>query len=208
MSDPNTPGNPYGEPANPYGQPAQQPVYGQPPQYGQPPAYGQPPVYYGGSAPADPDKRPGTVTTAAVLTMVFSGLALAALLFAMIGLSVERDSVLDEFESEPGFEDVSADDLFAVLMIVLGVFLVWSLAAIVLSILVLRRSNVARILVIISAVMTALFSLLAIASVISAVTLAAAVAVVVLLLTGGARDWFARRSTPPQMPMGTTQPWG
>ena len=63
MSDPTTPGNPYGEPANPYGQPAPvsppsslpssplsrrrppsaPPAYGQQPQYGQqPPQYGQP----------------------------------------------------------------------------------------------------------------------------------------------------------------------
>ena len=219
MSDPSTPGNPYGEPANPYGQPqqpspSQPPAYGQPPQYGQqpaygqPPQYGQPPGYYAGGSSPDPDKRPGTVTAAAVVTLLFSGLTLALFAFAMIALGVERDSVLDEFENEPGLEEVSPDDLFAVMMVVLGVFLIWSLAAFVLAILVMRRSNVARILLIISASMTALLSLLAILSAISAVTLIAAIAVVVLLLTGGAREWFARKDTPPQMPVGTTQPWG
>ena len=34
------------------------------------------------------------------------------------------------------------------------------------------------------------------------------VAVMVMLLAGGSRDWFARKNAPPQMPMGTTQPWG
>ena len=128
MSDPSTPGNPYGGPANPYGQPAQPPAYGQPappPAYGQPaqpPTYGQP-GYYAEPVPPDPDadKRPGTVTAAAVLTMVFAGLTLALLVFAMVGLLVERDSFLEELDNEPGLEDVSADDLFAVMMIVLGV---------------------------------------------------------------------------------------
>lgn len=231
MSDPSTPGNPYGEPANPYGQPAQPPAYGQPaqpPAYGQPaqpPAYGQPaqpsaygqpapqygqPGYYSEPVPPDPDadKRPGPVTAAAVLTMVFAGLTLALLILAVFGLLVERDSFLEELDNEPGLEDVSADDLFAVMMIVLGVFLVWSLVAIILAILVMRRSNAARILLIISAAMTAVFSLLVILSAVSAATLIAGISVVVMLITGSARDWFARKNAPPQMPMGTTQPWG
>ena len=203
MSDPNPPSNPYGEPASPYGQP---PAYGQEqpqPQYGQPGYYGQP-----AQPGPDPDKRPGTVTAAAVVTLVCAGLTVALFLIAMVVLAVERDAFLDEFGNEPGLEDVSPDDLFAVMMIVLGVFLVWSLVAIVLAVLVMRRSNVARILLIISAVMTALFSLLAIGSLVSAATVIAGIAVVVLLLTGGAGDWFARKNAAPPMPMGTTQPWG
>ena len=43
---------------------------------------------------------------------------------------VERDTFLEELYNEPGLEDVNPDDLFAVMMIVLGVFLVWSLVAI------------------------------------------------------------------------------
>jgi hypothetical protein len=226
MSDPSTPGNPHGEPANPYGRPpeaAPPPPYGQPPAYGQgQPQYGQPPAYgqaqpqygqlghYSEPMPPDPDadKRPGPVTAAAVLTLVFSGLTAALFVFAMVGLVVQRDAFLEELDNEPGLEDVSPDDLFAVMMIVLGVFLVWSLVAIVLAILVLRRSNAARILLIISAAMTALFSLLAIMSAVSAATLIAGISVVVMLLTGSARDWFARKNAPPPMPMGTTQPWG
>jgi hypothetical protein len=205
MSDPSAHGNPYGEPANPYGQPAQAPVYGQPPAYGQPPVYGQPPAY---GQPPDADKRPGTVTTAAVLTLVFSALSVVLFAIAAVALSVERNSFLEEIENEPGLEDISADDLFAVMMVLIGVFLVWSLVAIVLAVLVMRRSNVARILLVISAAMTALVSLLTILSVVTVVPLVAAVAVVVLLLTGRARDWFARRTEAPPMPMGTTQPWG
>ena len=141
--------------------------------------------------------------------MVFSGLTLALLIVRDgRGCTVQRDSFLDELDNEAGLEDVSPDDLFAVLVIVLGVFMVWSLIAIILAILVMRRSNVARILLIISAIMTALLSLLAILTAVSAATLVAGISVVVMLLSGGARDWFARKNTPPQLPIGTTQPWG
>ena len=68
--------------------------------------------------------------------------------------------------------------------------------AIVLGVLVLRRSNVARILLVISSAVVALLSLLAIASGVSAVTLIAAVATIVLLFVGGAGDWFKRAATP------------
>ncbi len=212
MSDPNAPA---GEPTNPYGQP---PQYGQPPAaYGQPlPGYGQPPQqyaqpgYYAEQVPPDPDadKRPATVTAAAVLTLIFSGLTFALFVFAMVGLIVQRDSFLEELDNESGLEDVNPDDLFAVLVVVLGVFLVWSFLAIILAILTMRRSNIARILLIISASMTAVFSLLAILSAVSAATLIAGIAVVVMLIGGNTRDWFARKNAPPQMPMGTTQPWG
>jgi LPXTG-motif cell wall-anchored protein len=208
MSDPSTPSNPYGEPPNPSGQP---PVYGQPPAYGRPPAYGQQP-YFQDQAPPDPDadKRPGTVTAACVLTLIFSGLTLALDVLAMIGLMVQRDSFLEELDNEPGLEDVDPDQLFAVMMVTLAVFAIWALVAMILAVLALRRSNFARILLVISAVVTSLFSLLAIMSAISAATLIAGISVVVMLLSGSARDWYARKNAPPQaqMPMGTTQPWG
>ena len=54
----------------------------------------------------------------------------------------------------------------------------------------LRRSNVARILLVISSAVVALFSLLSITSGVSAVWLVAAIAVIVLLFVGGAGDWF------------------
>ena len=67
------PGQPgYGQqpPAQQYGQQYGQQQYGGQPAYGQPPGYGQPP--YG---PVDPDKRPGTVTAAGVITIIMGGLS-------------------------------------------------------------------------------------------------------------------------------------
>lgn len=216
MSDQNTPGetpaggqppqNPYGQPAagDPYGQPAQPapPAYGQPaqPAYGQPaqPAYGQPAYGQPGyAAPGgDPDKRPGTVTAAGIITIVFSGLSLLLFGFILVALLVAKDSVLDEIEKQPGFEDagISANDALGVVVAFVGVFAIWCLIATILGFMVLRRSNAARITLVISSAITALLSLLAIGSGISAITLIAAIATIVLLFTGGAGDWFARRN--------------
>lgn len=210
MSDPNTPGetpaggppppqNPYGQPAgqDPYGQqpPAPAPAYGQPAYGQQPPAYGAQPGY---PAPGgvDPDKRPGTVTAAGIITIVFAGLSFLLYAVILVALLVAKDDVLDEIESTEGFQDanISANDALGVVVGVVGVFAVWCLIATILGFLVLRRSNGARITLVISAAMTAILSLLGIASGISAITLIAAIAVIVLLFTGGAGDWFKRRN--------------
>jgi hypothetical protein len=203
--------NPYGQPAqqNPYGQPAQQNPYGQPTQppqqnpYGQQPAYGQP--GYGYAGPVS-DKRPGSVTGAAVITLIFSGLTLLLSAFALIALLVARDEVLDDITREPGFEDlgISADSAFGLIVAFVAVFLVWCLIACILGLMILRRSNAARITLVVSSAMAALVSLLSITSFVSAITLLAAVAVIVLLFVGGANDWFKRKGRQPAVP-GMTQ---
>lgn len=227
MSDPNTPGetpaggppppqNPYGQPAgqDPYGQQPPPPAYGQQPPapaYGQP-AYGQQPPAYaaqpGYPAPmgGDPDKRPGTVTAAGIITIVFSGLSFLLFAVILVALLVAKDDVLDEIEKSEGFQDagISANDALGAVVGFVGVFAVWCLIATVLGFLVLRRSNGARITLVVSAAVTAVISLIGIGSGISAITLIAAVAVIVLLFTGGAGDWFKRRNAAAATP-GMTQ---
>jgi hypothetical protein len=202
MSDQNPPGetpaggppppqNPYGQPpaADPYGQPAQQPPYGQQPAYGQP-AYGQP--AYTGASGGDPDRRPGTVTAAGIITIVVGGLSLLLFGGLLVGLLVAKDTVLDEIKNAEGFEEanISASDALGAAVGVIGVLALWCLIATILGFLVLRRSNGARITLVVSSAVTALFSLLAIGSGVSAVNLIAAIAVIVLLFTGGAGAWF------------------
>ena len=230
MSDPNFPSadNPYGTPPaspNPSGQPAGgDPAYGQPPAapYGQPPAspygqqqpygqapYGQQPAH--GAPTGDPDKRPGTVTAAGIVSIVMSTLSLLLFLTVTIAIFVARDDVEDaindEIANQQGMEDISAGDISSVLLVFMFVFVLWSLIAIVLSVLTLKRHNWARITLVVSAAVTALFSLIGITSGVSALSLIAAVAVIVLLFTGGANQWFAKRQ-PDQLPAGTSQPWG
>lgn len=183
--------SPYGQ--TPYGQqPSGQPPYGQAPDsYGQP--YGSPQGY----GAADPERRPGTVTAAVVITWVLSGLSALLFGFTMLAILVAKDAVIDELERQPGFEDagIDSDAAVGVIAAVLGGFLVWSLIAFVLAVFVFRRSNAARIALIVSASVAAIVSLLSITSIVSFVTLAGSVTAIVLLFMGGAGDWFARRGS-------------
>ncbi|NYE35995.1 hypothetical protein F4692_001099 [Nocardioides cavernae] len=200
MSEPSDPGpthSPYGQ--DPYGPPPTgQSPYGQQPGYGQqqPAPYGQQP--YGQGYPQAYDqkpgtgRRPGTVTAAAWITIAFSGLVAALFGLALVAMVVARDDFVREIERSPEFRDLNVDPESALgaTFAFLGFFILWSLIAVVLAVFVLRRSNVARILLVISSSVVALLSLLGIASGISLVPLLAAVAVIVLLFVGGAGDWF------------------
>ncbi len=214
------PANPSGE--QPYGQPTENPYGQQPPTgnpYAQPPSsspYGtspspQPGGAPYGQAPSGPlgdgldmygrplgsDVRPGTVTAAGWTTLVMSGLT--ALLFGFLALAmvVAKDEMIDEINRQlvdaDAIGDFNAEDAYGVAVFVVLAFAVWCLISCVLAVFAMRRSNVSRILLVISAVVATLLSLLSIGSVVSAVWLLGCVAVVVLLFTGGANDWYARR---------------
>jgi hypothetical protein len=204
-----TPGYPppAGQPQQPYGQPPppSQP-YGQPP-YGQQPypqqgGYGQQPYGAYQQAPAyqpygshDSERRPGTVTAAGIITLIFAGLTLA--LFAIIGIVVvaAKDEFIARIQDQPGFEDISPNDVVSVVAVVCLIFVIWCIIAMVLAVFTMRRSNGARIGLVISSALVAVLSLLGITSGGSAITLIGAIVVIVLLFTGGANDWFARRSS-------------
>ena len=177
---------PYGQPTSGAGGP-----YGQPSPYSQQPSYGAP-------QPTG-DRRPGTVTAAAWITIVFSALTAALFGFTGLALLVARDQVITEMERVPEFQDanIDAEAAVGVLVAIMVGLVIWCVVAIVLAVLVLRRSNVARILLVISASVTALFGLVGITSGVSLVPLVAAIATIVLLFTGGAGDWFKRAGSPP-----------
>lgn len=222
MSDPQ---NPYGSSQDPYGQPQQQPQqpaqpappnpYGQASPYGQAPQdpyaqqnpygqqqygqqYGQ--QQYGGYAPTGPRRRPGTVTAAAITTFVLSGLMVLVFGIAMIAVAVSGDEIAREFNrgfrESSGMEGFSGSGVATGLVVGLLVFLLWSVIAIVLAALAMKGRNWARITLVVSSVMAALFSLLAITSLFSVIWLIGAVAVIVLLFTGGANEWYAEKSRP------------
>ena len=202
--------NPYGQPTNPHGQQSSTPnPYGQaygeqaPQAYGEqqaPQPYGEQQQPYG--APYAPsgggDSRPGTVTAAGWITIVLSGLSAA--LFGIVALLflVARDSIVDEMERVPEFEqaNLDPDSVVGVMVAFMLVLVIWAVISLVLGIFVLRRSNVARILLVISSAVVAIGSLLSITSGLSAVWLIGAVAVIVMLFLGGAGDWFGRTSGP------------
>jgi hypothetical protein len=208
MSDPN---QSWGQPENPYGQqpypqqPYAQPVYGQQP-YGAPYQQGR-----------DPEKRPGTVTGAAVTTIVLSALTLLFAAFMAVAVLVARDDFIEGFEGEltPSQRDsFNGDDVATLVLVGVIVLAVWCLIAIVLAVLAMRRSSVARIMLVVSAAVTIVVSLVGIAALVPALTVIAGIVVIVLLFTGGANDWYARRGQQyPQPPQQygeppTHQPWG
>lgn len=217
---PQQPPNPYGAPPNYGGQQAPSDPYApgaqpQPSWTGQEPAAGSPGNPYG-SQPAYPgqyvppvsvygggsDARPGTVTAAAVITMVMSGLMALIAAFALVALLVAKDEVMEAWDEtvneSAASTDVDASSAFGIILAFIVIWLVWCVIACLLGIGVLRRSNVSRVVLVISAAVAALLSLLAITSVVSAVTLIGAVATIVCLFTGGANQWFANKNSSPQ----------
>ena len=213
------PQNPYGEPQQPFGAPPASPSpYGQPQQppapqeqpqtysqqYGQQP-YGQPahpqqgygqPAYGGHGQPAS-DRRPATVTAAAVITLVMSGLVLALFALGFVALAVAREDVVDQMRDTGGLGDVDPNDIISVLYVVFAAFIIWCALAMVLAVFALRRSNGARIGLVVSSALAAVLSLIAISSGLSIVSLVACIAVIVCLFAGGAGQWYAGKNGAP-----------
>jgi hypothetical protein len=168
----------------------------QPSQYPAAPAwpaqgYGQqPPPPYGGY---DAGKRPATVTVAAWLTWVLSGLTLVVFGFVVLALLAAKDQLVDAIRTEPELQrlDLPLDDVIALLWVTTAVCVFWCLAAMALAFLAYRRQNWARIALVVSAAVTVLFGVATIPF--GLLNLLAAAATIVLLFTGGANDWFSRR---------------
>jgi hypothetical protein len=136
---------------------------------------------------------------------------LVAGLAVLTVLAVSPSTVEEAVTSDAQFEriDMGMDQVKAVLWGPGAGIVLWSLAAIVLAILTLRRNGIARVLLAVSAGMTALFSLLAILSGVAAVTLLLGATTVGLLLSPRANDWFAGRPSGGSGPRvsGSGQPW-
>lgn len=138
------------------------------------------------------------MTAAAITTFILSGLM--ALLFGIgtIAVAVSGDEIAREFNrgfsQDSGMEGFSGSGVAAGLIVLMLVFLVWSVIAIVLAALAMKGRNRARITLVVSAAVTAVFALLAITSLLSGIWLIGAVTVIVLLFTGGANEWYAEKS--------------
>ncbi|WP_299054259.1 hypothetical protein [uncultured Nocardioides sp.] len=162
------------------------PSYG----YGQqpPPSYGygqQPSPYgYGPGTSAEDDRRPTSVSVAGWLGIAFSALwALFCVVFLSAALAGYEDFVTDVGDSS----DATAGVVIVMVLLLMGVGALGVFA----GVLVLRRSNPGRILL---TVLSSLAAFTWLASIVAILPLVAAIATVVLLFTGGANDWFARRT--------------
>ena len=183
---------PFGSTPAPQQAPYGQPVHGAP----QPPPGAwqvPPPGSYG--AP-DPGRRPGSVTAAAVITWVLSGLTVLLYVLMLAVLLAAKDQILTAVRENPEVArtQINGQDLIAILWVVGVVFVFWCLASIVLAFLAYRRMGWARVLLAVSAGVAALVALVTFLTFpLALVVLAGAVATIVLLFVPASNDWFAGR---------------
>jgi len=190
-------GYPGEQPTQPY--PASsQPVY--PPPGAYPPPGGWPPPAYGQRPSGPVGRRPVTVTVAAVLTWLFAGLATAGYLAVVALLLADRTQLIDRVTSDPQFRglNITGNELVAALWVMSAVIILWAVIAMVLAFLAFRGHNWARITLVVSSAVTFLVCLAAFPFGLAHMIVAAAV--IVLLFTGGANGWFARRTRPTYPP--------
>jgi hypothetical protein len=196
----------YGQP--PYGQPPHgQPQYGQPP-YGQPgygpPQYGQapyPPAPYGppgGTGPyqgqwAIPERRPGGVTAAAVVTLVAAGLAALGCIGITLVILLARKSFEEGLASSlTGMSDSEQSFVTTFLGWYFAIGALMSLVAIVLATLLLRDRHRVRVPLVVMSAITVVYALGAFP--LGLLWSAAAISVIILLFAGRAGAWFDLRN--------------
>lgn len=156
----------------------------------------------GWSVSADaPEKRPGPVTIALVLTLVMAGVVLVMTLIGLVLFIAQPDVALEELRRQnPDLDDSGVSDarLLATSYVSGALVVLWSALAIVLAVLTAgRRAWAARGLMICAAV-CAVFCLLAtLASPVTLVPALAALVTVSCLRRPDARAWFADRPGPP-----------
>jgi hypothetical protein len=156
------------------------------------------PVPGPGSAPAavaTRQSRPGVVVVACVLTWIASGVTALGMVATGVLLAVHPDTLLDEVHRQnPELESqgVTDDMLIGVTFAMIAVIVLWCVSAAVLAMLVLRRVEWARVVLVVSAATAAALSLVgtAIGGFLLAITLVASGATLVLLLRPEVRAWI------------------
>jgi hypothetical protein len=146
-----------------------------------------PPPY---AAPATSSSRPAPVRLACILTWVVSSVIALGYAAVLLMLAVDKDRLVTELKKSPGWDksfDVGTVTTVAAVAAVL--FIVWSLSAIVLAVLVWRRVRWAWVLLIVSASVAGLVSVLALPF--SLPFVAVIGASIGMLLRQATRAWFA-----------------
>ena len=154
---------------------------------------------YGEPTPTvtDPNRRPGTVTAACVLTGVFSSLAIAAAVGLLLLVTVGRDQFVEEWEDEPDLDglDVVPETAANVIGLVSVVCIVLAVVAIFVAVAAFRRSSAARVTLMVLSGLTAVVSLVLSVAVVPFLWVLAATVSLILLFTTSANRWYSR---PPQ----------
>jgi len=203
-------------PSSDAAQPPPTPGWGQVPPPVPPPA----PVPYATAWPAPPGQpvplvlapRPAQVRLACILTWVFSSVIALGYAGVLVLLIANKPWVAREMQKSPGWKDsFDVDTVTALATAASVVFVIWSLAAIVLAVLVWRRVRWAWILLLVSTCIAGLVSVLGFPF--SLPYVAAIGATAGMLMRRPTRDWFAGPPYPgppypgpPMMPPPGQQP--
>ena len=143
-----------------------------------------------------PQRRPAAVMWACVLTWVISGLAALMMGLSALVIAVAPDLVFEELRRQDpdlGSQGVTDRAVQVATYVTAGVTVVWALAAVVLAVLVLRRTGWARIALLVSAAAAGGICLVAsLASVLMVVPAFGCAVTFSLLLRPEVRAWFAR----------------
>ena len=142
--------------------------------------------------------RPRPVVAACALTWVSSGLVALGLLLTAVVLAVDPDPLLDEVHRQrPDLAEQGVSDgmLIGVSRVISAVVVLWCVAAVVLAALVYRRIDWARVVLLVSAGISAAVCLVGLVAggFLLVVPLAAAVGSFVLLVRPDSRLWFHAR---------------
>jgi hypothetical protein len=142
-----------------------------------------------------PVRRPVAVMWACVLTWVISGMAALMMGLSALVIALQPDLVFDELRRQnPDFGEQGVTDraVQVATYVTAGVTVLWALAAVVLAVLVLRRSGWARIALLISAAGAGVACLVAsLGSVLMVLPAFGCAVTFSLLLRPEVRAWFA-----------------
>ena len=193
--EPPRPTEPVGPPSADRPAPAAYPYGSRPDPGWAPPAFDQQPATptWATGTRQDPDRRPASVIVAAAITWLFAGLTAFMFTIVVLMLMFGQDALVDAIRADARFDDlnISIDDLLAGLWVVSAVAIFWSLSAIALAVLAFRRVGWARILLAVSAAITALVSISAQWSGLLMMVPAAVAAG--LLFSRSANAWYSRK---------------
>lgn len=159
------------------------------------------------TAPPAPAPIPRQVRLACILTGVFSSLTALGYAAVAILLAVDQDRMVTELKKSPAWQkSFDVDTVTTVVTVASSVFVVWSVAAVVLAVLVSRRVRWAWIVLLVSAWAAGLVSVLAFP--LSLPYLAAIGATTGILMRRPTREWFAGASPsgPREQPPATRPP--
>ncbi|UYM07051.1 hypothetical protein [Solicola gregarius] len=171
----------------------------QPPPYARRPPYAGAQPYAAVPPPARTTRLPGTVLAAVLTAAIISGLVALVAAIVVAGYAASPGDLGRELLSQPTLEDNpqiedlgwSAETLGRAVVYTMAALLVLSVAALGAALLMLRRSNTARIVLVVLAGIAIVVS--AIATIAGIPTIAAAVAVIVLVFRPSANAYFRSR---------------